>query len=79
MVQVPNISTNMLSSQTRSNTTSAVALEFHAFKLNNSVRVPTAMSHVVASRLSSPASVVLGEEVPSGDAETLGHFAMMDK
>ena len=77
-VQTPKIDTNILGSQERSNTASAVALELHALDNRSTEGATRSYSDVVASRPSSPASAI-GEDAPSGDAETLARSARVEE
>ena len=57
---------------------SAIALELHALDNRSTEGATCSYSDVVASRPSSPASAI-GEDAPSGDAETLARSARVEE
>ena len=77
-IQAPKIDTNILGSQECSNTASAVALELHTLDNCTTDGATRSYSDVVASWPSSPASAI-GEDAPSGDAETLARSARVEE
>jgi len=76
-VQTPNIGTNLLGSQECSNVM-AVTLEPHMSNAHVIEGVACSYSNIATSQPSSPASAI-GEESPSGDAETLARSARVEE